>query len=89
MVPEKCEFFQTNIYFQGHVYSKSGIEKIEKIKNWPVPKTPDGLRSFLAFANYYRRFIKDLIKLRFYCQNLYNQRLKRKDPPSSPQKIDV
>ena len=65
--PQKCIFIQEKIRFLGHIVSGDGIqtnpEKIEKIKNWPTPKDTDELRSFLAFAGYYRRFIKDFSKV--------------------------
>lgn len=64
---EKCYFLQQRVKFLGHVVSKDGIEtdpeKIEKIKNWPRPSNPDELRSFVAFAGYYRRFVKDFSKI--------------------------
>ena len=51
----------------GHVVSSKGIEtdpaKINKVKNWPTPLNPDDIRSFLAFAGYYRKFIKDFSKI--------------------------
>ena len=51
---EKCFFMQKNVHFLGHVLSDCGIEtepdKIKKVKNWPVPKNADELRSFIAFA---------------------------------------
>ena len=67
LAPEKCFFFRKEINFLGHVVSESGIhtspEKIHKVVNWPVPENADKLRSFLAFAGYYRRFIKDFSKI--------------------------
>ena len=67
LATDKCFFFQPRIKFLGHVVSGDGIEtdpeKIEKIKNWPTPSNADELRSFLAFAGYYRRFMKDFSKI--------------------------
>ena len=67
LAPEKCCFFKPRVSFLGHVVSGNGIEtdptKIEKVQNWPEPSNPDELRSFLAFAGYYRRFIKDYSKI--------------------------
>jgi hypothetical protein len=37
--------------------------KLRKIKNWATPTNSDELRSLLAFAGYYRRFIKDFSKI--------------------------
>jgi transposase InsO family protein len=63
LAPEKCFFFKSKVNFLGHVVSADGIStdpsKIEKIINWPIPQNSDDLRSFLAFAGYYRRFIKN------------------------------
>uniref|UniRef100_A0A3P9ITK5 Gypsy retrotransposon integrase-like protein 1 n=1 Tax=Oryzias latipes TaxID=8090 RepID=A0A3P9ITK5_ORYLA len=61
--PDKCKFFQTNVRYLGHVVSERGVEtdpeKISTLKSWPVPRNLKELRSFLGFAGYYRRFIKD------------------------------
>ena len=38
-------------------------DKIAKVRDWPVPANADELRSFLYFAGYYRRFVKDFSKL--------------------------
>ena len=58
---EKCMFFQTSVRYLGHV-SSNGVEtdpyKIKVLTTWPVPQTLKGLRSFLGFAGYYRRYIK-------------------------------
>ena len=46
--PKKCHFFQHSIIFLGHVLSPEGIsanpEKVEKVKNWPVPTKPKELQ---------------------------------------------
>ena len=59
---KKCKLFQTEVVYLGHVVSAEGIkvddEKVQKVKEWPTPKTAEHLRSFLGLAGYYRRFIK-------------------------------
>jgi hypothetical protein len=47
----------------GHIVSSKGIEvdksKIELIANLPTPKSIKDVRSFLGYASFYRRFMKD------------------------------
>ena len=42
--PKNCHFFQHSVVFLGHILSTEGIsanpEKVEKVKNWPVPTNP-------------------------------------------------
>ena len=33
-------------------------EKVEKVKNWPTPKSACEVQQFLGLSNYYRRFIQ-------------------------------
>ena len=58
---KKCQFFKRSVEYLGHVISDQGIspnpEKIEKIKNYPIPTSADEVSSFLGLAGYYRRFI--------------------------------
>lgn len=59
--PSKCNFFKHEVLFLGHKISKYGIlpdkSKSKAIANYPVPKNIDETRKFVAFCNYYRRFI--------------------------------
>ncbi|ESK83096.1 pro-pol protein, partial [Moniliophthora roreri MCA 2997] len=59
--PEKCEFEVTKTLFLGMVITPGHISmdetKLAGIKDWEAPKTVKGVRSFLGFANFYRKFI--------------------------------
>ena len=65
--PSKCEFFMREVKYLGHVVSEDGIrtdpDKTEALKTWPVPHNIKTLRSFLGFAGYYRRFVKNYAKI--------------------------
>ena len=57
----KCQLFQQEVRFLGHVVSSKGIaadpEKIRAVANWPRPRNLREVRSFLGISSYYRRFI--------------------------------
>jgi len=61
--PEKCSFFMHEVTFLGHRCTDKGIlpddKKFDVINNYPVPTDADSARRFVAFCNYYRRFIKN------------------------------
>lgn len=65
--PSKCEFLKRQILYLGHVISNEGIlpdpEKISAIKNYPIPTNNDDVKRFVAFANYYRKFIRNFAKI--------------------------
>lgn len=65
--PVKCNFLQREILYLGHVVSGTGIlpdpDKINVIKNYPRPQSADEIKRFVAFANYYRKFIKGFAEL--------------------------
>ena len=57
----KCSFFQSEVHFLGHVVSSRGIHvdpgKVKVVTDWPEPKNPSELRSFLGLSNYFKKFI--------------------------------
>ena len=59
--PKKCNLFQREVKYLGHVVSAKGVspdpEKVEAIQAWPRPMSITDVKSFLGLASYYRRFI--------------------------------
>jgi hypothetical protein len=60
--PDKCEFYQKEVSFLGHVISEQGMSvqqyKVKAVSAWPVPQTKKHVRSFLGLTGYYRKFIR-------------------------------
>ncbi|UYV60791.1 hypothetical protein LAZ67_1002346 [Cordylochernes scorpioides] len=65
--PSKCRFAYQKLPILGHVVSENGVEpatdKIEAVKEFPIPKNVKQVRSFLGLCGYYRRFIKNFSKI--------------------------
>ena len=61
--PSKCQLFQKEVAYLGHVVSQDGVatdpDKVEAVRSWPSPKCVQEVRSFLGFVGYYRRFCPD------------------------------
>lgn len=59
--PEKCQFFRKEVTYLGHKITDKGIlpddAKYDVILKYPVPRSADEVKRFVAFCNYYRRFI--------------------------------
>ena len=64
---KKCKFFCKKVKFLGHIISEEGVgidpEKVDKVRDWPSPKTVKELQSFLRLAGYYRRFVRNYAKI--------------------------
>ena len=64
---KKCTFMQTEVAFLGHIVGRTGLacdpEKISAVRNWHAPSSVKGLRQFVGFIGYYRRFVQDFAGL--------------------------
>jgi hypothetical protein len=61
--PEKCEFNKTEVKFLGYVVNLGGISmdlgKVAAVMDWAIPTGVKDVQSFLGFANFYRRFVRN------------------------------
>ena len=68
--PKKCHFFETSVLFLGHILSSRGIsanpEKVEKLRDGPIPTNAKDIHSFLGLDSYYQRFIPKFAQI-FWC----------------------
>ena len=64
---EKCEFRLSQLMYLGHQIDATGIhptsEKVQAIKEAPVPQNVSQLRVFLGLVNYYNNFIPQTASL--------------------------
>ena len=75
--PAKCHWSVARVKFLGHIFDANGVavdsSKFDIILNFPVPNTQKKVRSFLGFANYYRRFIKSFSQISAPLRNILKQ----------------
>jgi reverse transcriptase-like protein/uncharacterized protein DUF4939/aspartyl protease len=80
--PEKCDFSKTEVTFLGYVVNLGGIsmdlKKVSAVTDWTTPTCVKDVQSFLGFANFYRRFIRNYSKITAPLTNLT-----KKDQPFS------
>ena len=61
--PEKCNLFQPEVEFLGHIVSKEGVKpnpyNTMKIQNWTSIENVSEARQYLGLCSYYRRFVKN------------------------------
>jgi hypothetical protein len=70
----KCSFYQRWIHYLGHIISEEGItvdpEKVQAIREWPMPRNVAEVRSFMGLAGYYSRFIAGFSKIAHFITSL-------------------
>lgn len=64
---DKSEFLRKEVLYLGHQITKDGLQpnddKIKAVLDFPLPKTPTEIKSFLGLVGYYRKFIRDFSKI--------------------------
>lgn len=72
--PDKCTFFRPEVSYLGHTITANGIlpdkSKFNLIRDYPTPKSSDDVKRFVAFANYYRKFVKNFAELTYHLNQL-------------------
>ena len=65
--PKKCEFHKTKVDFLGVELSADGFEmehvKVDTIRDWKPPRNVKGVREFIGFCNFYRRFVRNFAEV--------------------------
>lgn len=77
--PSKCQFFRTEVSFLGHICTDHGLKpdpkKLLAVEKYPRPTDKDAVRRFVAFTNYYRRFVENFAKITKPLTNLTQKRV--------------
>ena len=64
---DKCEFFVKEIKYLNLIITPEGIKmdqkKFSAVFDWSIPENLKNIQSFLSFANFYKRFIRDFSKM--------------------------
>ena len=64
---KRCTYMQTEVVFLGHIVGRTGLvcdpAKLVAVRNWHAPDIVKGVRQFVGFVGYYRRFVKDFAEL--------------------------
>ena len=91
--PIKCDFLRKEMLYLGHVISSDGVqpdpEKLNVVKNYPVPKNSDEVKRFVAFANYYRKFINKFAAIAQPLNNLSKKNTKFQWTDDCQQSFDL
>ena len=90
--PEKCQLFQNEIEYLGHVVSNKGIsvppKYTEIIRTWPYPTTVAEVRTFLGKMSYFRKFIPKFSQVAAPLMDFVSQ--EQVEPiPETPEAMDA
>lgn len=75
----KCEFFKSSIKYLGYVIDAKGLhkdeDKINAVKNAPVPSNVSELKGFLDLVNLYGSFVNDLATVWYSLYNILGKNI--------------
>ena len=57
---KSVEFLGQQIYAGGMTPTEA---KLKAVRDWAIPQNVRDIRSFLGFANYYRRFVRNFVEI--------------------------
>jgi len=65
--PEKCVWKVREVGFLEVIIGEDKVrmenEKVQRVIEWPIPKSMKDMQKFLGLANYYRWFVKDFARI--------------------------
>jgi hypothetical protein len=81
--PKKTQLFRHKVKFLGHWITAEGFqadnEKITKVRDWPSPRSPKGVKKFLGTVQWMKKFIWGLQKYVGTLTPLTSTKLDKKD----------
>lgn len=91
---KKCKFFRHEVAFFGYIINKDGIRtdpvKLEKVNNWPLPRSLKEVRSFVQFCSFYRDFVSNFAKIAAPLMSMYGGGNTSTQPiVLSPEKVEA
>lgn len=83
--PKKCKLFQLEVDFLGHHISGVAIEansgKVDRVLQWPVPKSATDVRAFLGLVRYIAAYLPQLAEHTRVLTPLTRKEFKTQFPP--------
>jgi len=87
----KCEFYQPEVDFLGHIVGQHGLkmmhDKVAAIVAWPTPTCAKDVEQFIGLCGYYRRFIVKFSEVAAPLSSLTGTRTKKVNGVRPEQKV--